>query len=54
MPAADVQERRVDALFGHLFSMHERHPEGVAVQGQGRIDVLHGHAHVVDHLKHGG
>ena len=50
----DVEQRRLDALLGDRLAMDERHPVRVAVHGDRRLEVLDGHADVVDAPEHGG
>jgi len=52
MAVADVEERRVHALFGHRLSMNEWHLEDVSEQPECRVDVFDGHADVVNRDKH--
>src|SRR5262249_24708153 len=45
---ADVEQRGVDPLFLDRLSVHERHPEGLAVHGKRGVDRFDGHADVID------
>jgi hypothetical protein len=49
---ADPEQRRVDALLGDSFAVHELHPEGVTVQRQGFVDAGDGYADMVDRRQH--
>src|SRR5258708_37193652 len=52
VPIPDVEERRVYALGLDRLAMHERHPERVAVEREGRVDVLDGDPDMVDSSEH--
>ena len=52
VPLADVQQRGVHALLLDRLAVGQGHAQGVAVEGERAVDVLHGYAHVVDPAEH--
>ena len=54
MPVADVEQRGVHAQLLHRLAVHELQAQGIAVERERGVDVLDGHAHVVDPAEHGG
>jgi hypothetical protein len=50
---ADVEQDRLDALLGERLAVHERHPVGLLVQRDRRVEVRDGDADVVDPAEHG-
>ena len=51
---ADVEQRGLDALLVDRLAVHERHPVGVAVDGDRGVEILDRDADVVDAAEHGG
>ena len=53
MPVADVEQRGVHAQLLHRLAVHELQAQGIAVERERGVDVLDGHADVVDPAEHG-